>query len=296
MKTITVFTPTYNRAYCLDKCYNSLVNQTNKDFIWLIIDDGSTDNTKALVEGWINESKISIKYHYKSNGGMHTGHNSAYALVETPLNVCIDSDDYMPDNAIEIILKNWEKIKDKPNYAGIVGLDADPDGNIIGTKIPEELKETTLYDVYNKYKVTGDKKLVLRTDVVKRYPPYPTFSGERFVPLGYLYLLIDQDFVLFPINEILCNVEYMTDGSSLNILKQYRRHPRGFAFSRKERMKLSKSLKVKFKNAIHYVSSSIFIKNWKFISESPSKLLTILAIPSGILLNIYIRFKTNSGT
>lgn len=295
MKTITVFTPTYNRAYCLNKCYDSLTNQSSKDFLWLIIDDGSTDDTEELVRSWIKEKKITIKYHYKPNGGMHTGHNSAYSLIDTPLSVCIDSDDYMPNNAIEIILRNWEKIRYKSNYAGIVGLDADPNGNIIGTKIPEGLNELTLYDLYNKYKVKGDKKLVLRTDVVKQYPPYPTFEGEKFVPLGHLYLLIDQDYSLFPINEILCIVEYMEDGSSLNILKQYRRHPRGFAFSRKHRMKLSKSFKVKFKNAIHYVSSSIFIKDWKFISTSSNKLLTVLAIPMGVLLNVYIRYKTKSG-
>ncbi|SFD07651.1 glycosyltransferase family 2 protein [Algibacter pectinivorans] len=291
-KTITVFTPTYNRAYCLNKCYDSLVNQSNQDFLWLIIDDGSSDNTKDVVESWIKEAKISIQYHYQENQGMHGGHNAAYRLIETPLNVCIDSDDYMADEAIENILENWKKIKDKPNFAGLVGLDADESGTIIGTKIPEHLKETTLYQLYNTHKVLGDKKLVLRTDVVKKYPPYPIFEGERFVPLGYLYQLIDQDYKLFPVNEVFCIVEYMQDGSSMNMLKQYRRHPQGFAFSRKSRMKLAENFKDKFKNAIHYVSSSLFNKNWKFIQESPKKLTTIFAIPFGVLLNIYIRVKT----
>lgn len=295
MKTITVFTPTYNRAYCLHKCYDSLVNQTNKDFLWLIIDDGSIDETKKLVQKWINENIISIKYHYKDNGGMHSGHNAAYSLIDTPLNVCIDSDDYMPENAIEKIIKIWNEIKGEHKFAGIIGLDATPEGEIIGDKIPVNIKETTLYDVNNTLKLKGDKKLVLRTDVVKKYPPYPIFEGERFVPLGYLYLLIDQDFVLYPTNEILCHVEYMADGSSLNIIKQYRRHPNGFAFSRKSRMQLSKSFRVKFRNAIHYVSCSIFLKNHRFISESPNKPLTLLAVPLGILLNLYIRYKTKQG-
>ena len=295
MKTITVFTPTYNRAYCLHKCYDSLVNQTNKDFLWLIIDDGSIDETKELVQKWISENIISIKYHYKDNGGMHSGHNAAYSLIDTPLNVCIDSDDYMPENAIEKIIEIWNKIKGEPKFAGIIGLDATPEGEIIGDKIPAYIKETTLYEVNNTLKLKGDKKLVLRTDVVKKYPPYPIFEGERFVPLGYLYLLIDQDFVLYPTNEILCHVEYMADGSSLNIIKQYRRHPNGFAFSRKSRMQLSKSFKVKFRNAIHYVSCSIFLKNHRFISESPNKPLTLLAVPLGILLNLYIRYKTKQG-
>ncbi|WP_103068557.1 glycosyltransferase family 2 protein [Aquimarina sediminis] len=292
MKTITVFTPTYNRAYCLHKCYESLIRQSNQDFVWLIIDDGSSDNTKELVDSWIKEDKIDIQYHYQENLGMHGGHNAAYRLIETTLNVCIDSDDCMGEEAIQKILDSWERIKDKSEFAGIVGLDADEDGNIIGTKIPENVKETTLYEIYHTHKVVGDKKLVYRTEVVKKYPPYPIFEGERFVPLGYLYQLIDQDYKLLPVNEVFCVVEYMTDGSSMNMLKQYRRHPRGFAFSRKSRMQLADNFKDRFKNAIHYVSSSLFIKNGAFLKESPKKLITFLAIPLGVLLNLYIRFKT----
>lgn len=295
MKTITVFTPTYNRAYCLHQCYNSLVSQTNKDFIWLIIDDGSTDDTESLVAGWVGEGKVDIKYHYQKNQGMHGGHNTAYELIDTPLNICIDSDDYMPDNAVDLILEKWKLIKDNPHYAGIVGLDADKSGNIIGTKFPKELKETTIYEIYHKHRVKGDKKLVYRTDVVKKYPKYPLYEGERFVPLGYLYQLIDQDYKLYPVNEVYCIVEYMPDGSSLNMLKQYRRHPKGFAFSRIAGMQYAKSFKDKFKNAIHYVSCAMFTKNGKFLAESPKKLTTLLAIPFGVLLNLYIRVKTKSG-
>ena len=295
MKTLTVFTPTYNRAYCLHKCYNSLLGQSNQDFVWLIIDDGSTDDTKSLVQSWIDENKVAIQYHYQENLGMHGAHNAAYKLIETPLNVCIDSDDEMAEEAVSKILFSWKDIKDKPNFAGLVGLDADENGAIIGTKIPEHITETTLYQLYNTHKVLGDKKLVLRTDVVKKYPPYPIFKGERFVPLGYLYQLIDQDYKLLPVNEVFCVVEYMQDGSSMNMLKQYRRHPKGFAFSRKSRMELATNFKDKFKNAIHYVSSSLFIKNGSFLLESPSKIVTFFAIPFGILLNLYIRFKTKSG-
>ncbi|MEW7291818.1 glycosyltransferase family 2 protein [Aquimarina sp. 2304DJ70-9] len=294
MKTLTVFTPSYNRAYCLDNCYKSLVRQTSNDFVWLIIDDGSSDDTKNVVEGWIKENKIQIQYQYQENQGMHGAHNTAYDLIETELNVCIDSDDYMPDDAVEKIISFW-KANGSDQYAGMVGLDAYVSGEVIGTKIPETLRQTTMYDLYNIHNALGDKKIVYRTEVVKKYPKYPLFKGERFVPLGYLYQLIDQDYQLLTLNEVLCIVEYMEDGSSMNMLKQYRRHPNGFAFSRKNRMRLAKTFKDKFKNAIHYVSSSIFIKNWKFISESPKKLITILAIPFGVLLNLYIRLKTKNG-
>tara|TARA_R110002049_G_scaffold275301_1_gene453330 strand:+ start:11302 stop:12186 length:885 start_codon:yes stop_codon:yes gene_type:complete len=294
MKTLTIFTPTYNRAYCLNQVYQSLISQSNQDFIWLIIDDGSTDNTKELVNSWISENNIEIQYHYQENQGMHGGHNAAYRLIKTEINVCIDSDDFMPVDAIDKILLYYKKIKDNPEYAGLVGLDIDKNENIIGTKIPEHIKSTTLYELYNKYGVKGDKKLVYRTEIVKKYPPYPIFENERFVPLGYLYQLIDQDFKLFPVNEAFCIVEYMTDGSSMNMLKQYRKHPKGFAFSRKNRMKLAKNYRDEFRNAIHYVSCSMFIKNRRFIHESPKKLSTILAIPFGIILNFFIRYKTKN--
>ena len=119
MKTITIFTPTYNRANTLGRTYKSLCYQTCKDFEWLIVDDGSTDNTSKLVEQWIVEADFVIRYIYKENGGLYTGYNTAYANIETELNVCIDSDDYMPNNAVEIIINHWRKYgSDK--YAGII--------------------------------------------------------------------------------------------------------------------------------------------------------------------------------
>ncbi|WP_194767571.1 glycosyltransferase family 2 protein [Tamlana sp. I1] len=292
MKTLTIFTPTFNRAYCLHQCYNSLISQNNKNFIWLIIDDGSTDNTKQLVNSWVDEKKIDIIYHYQENQGMHGAHNTAYKLIDTPLNMCIDSDDWAAENAVMNILELWKQIEFDDSIAGIVGLDADKNDNIIGSKIPENITQSTLYDLYNKHHVKGDKKLVYKTAIVKQFPPYPIYKEERFVPLGYLYQLIDQQYKLLTTNAVFCIVEYMEDGSSLNILKQYRRHPKGFAFSRKSRMQLGKSFKDRFKNAIHYVSSSIFNKNTAFISESPRKMLTVLAIPFGVMLHIYILYKT----
>ena len=291
MKTITVFTPTYNRAYCLDQVYESLVRQTNQDFIWLIIDDGSTDKTKDLVNSWIKNDKIQIEYYYKENQGMHGAHNSAYSLINTELNVCIDSDDFMPDNAIELILSFWKE-KGSNNYAGFIGLDANKNGGVLGTKLPDNIEETTVTDLYQKHKISGDKKLVYRTEVVKKYPQYPIFKEERFVPLGCLYQIIDQDYKILILNEILCIVEYMPDGSSLNMLKQYRRHPKGFAYSRLTEIQFAKTFKERAKKTIHYISSSLLSENKRFINDSPKKILTILLIPLGFLLYIYILIKT----
>ncbi|PMC37345.1 glycosyltransferase [Bacillus sp. UMB0899] len=289
-KRLTVFTPTFNRAHTLIRTYESLCSQTCKDFIWLIIDDGSTDNTKELVEKWIHINVIEIKYVYKNNGGMHTAHNLAYNLIETELNVCVDSDDIMPCEAIEKILNIWDN-RDSNDYAGIIGLDANFTEEIIGTKAPIDLKASTLVDLYNKYKVTGDKKLVYRTDVMKEIKAYPEFKGEKLVPLGYKYLLIDLKYKMIVSNEIFCHVEYQVDGSSSTIIKQYFQSPRGFAEARKARMQYSPYFFDRFKSAIHYVSSSIIIKNRDFFKQSPRKMLTFFAFPFGYLLNIYLKIK-----
>lgn len=292
-KTLTIFTPAYNRAHTLHRCYESLKKQSCKDFVWLIIDDGSTDNTADLVKKWQREDNdFEIKYIYKANGGMHTAHNTAYENIDTELNVCIDSDDCIADEAVKKIIDFWEEYgSDK--YAGIVGLDADFNNRIIGEKFDDSLKSTTLSGYYRKGG-KGDKKLVYRTDVINKYPPYPVFEGEKYVSLGYKYLLCDQDYELLVLNEILCNVEYQKDGSSMNMYKQYLRNPKGFAFMRKVDMLYNKTFKENVKTCIHYVSSSIISHNSKFIKESPKKVLTILAIPLGVLLTVYIKIKSNS--
>ena len=266
MATLTVFTPAYNRAHTIWRTYESLCRQTCKDFEWLVVDDGSSDNTRELVEGWIAEGKIPIRYIYQKNQGMHGAHNTAYANINTPLNTCIDSDDFMPDDAVEKILTCWRE-KGNDNFAGLVGLDVTEDGQVIGTKFPQDMPTTTLQGFYNAGG-KGDKKLVYRTDVIKRYPEYPLFEGERYVGLAYKYMLIDQDYELITLNEPLVIVEYQQDGSSFNMFKQYWNNPKGFAFFRKAEMTTTRNLKRKLMICTHYVSSSILGKNHSFVRES----------------------------
>lgn len=288
-KTLTIFTPAYNRAHTIDRTYQSLIRQTCKDFLWLIVDDGSTDGTKKLVEGWIRENKIPISYIYQENQGMHGAHNTAYKNITTELNTCIDSDDWMPHDAVEKIINAWKEHRHE-NYAGIIGLDQTADGKLIGTNFPANLKETTLQGFYEAGG-QGDKKLVYRTDIIKQYPEYPLFKGERYVGLAYKYMLIDQDWKLITLNEPLVTVEYQLEGSSFSMYRQYWNNPKGFAFFRKTEMICTKSLKRQFIVCAHYVSSSIISKNWGFIKESPKKMMTIIATPLGLGLYLFIRRK-----
>lgn len=292
MATLTVFTPAYNRAHTLGRTYDSLLRQENKDFIWLIVDDGSADETAQLVRSWQNnDNGFEIRYVFKENGGMHTAHNTAYAHIDTELNVCIDSDDMLASGAVDKILKKWETVKNQ-GYAGIVGLDADFDGNIIGCGFPENMTETTLKGYYDAGG-RGDKKLVYRTDVINRYPPYPVFEGEKYVALAYKYRLIDREYKLAVLNEVLCEVEYQTDGSSMNMWGQYRRNPQGFAFWRTIQAQDPASKAELVKNTIHYCSSEILAKQkGDRVAPYPHRVLRWLCMPFGALLACYIQYKT----
>lgn len=287
--TLTIFTPAYNRAHLLPRLYESLCRQSCRDFCWLIIDDGSTDNTRELVQGWIAEQRLPIRYEYKPNGGMHTAHNLAYRLIDTELNTCIDSDDYMPDDAVEKILHFWRE-KGSDGVSGIVGLDATVDGRIIGTPFAESGERLTLTDFYHNGG-KGDKKLVYRTSVMQALPEYPEFAGEKYVGLGYKYMLADLQMPLLTLNEPLVVVEYQPDGSSNTMWKQYGRNPQGFAFLRRETIKFHPYFKERFKAAIHHISSCIFLHK-NPLADSPRPLLSLAALPLGLALHLIILKKT----
>lgn len=259
MKTLTVFTPTYNRAHTLDRLYRSLCAQTCQDFDWLVIDDGSTDETRALVQGFIDEGRIPIRYVFKENGGLYTGYNTAYDNIETELNVCLDSDDAMPVNAVEIILRTWEE-KGDDRFAGLIGLDCYMDsGNPIGGAFPDNLKECFLLDLYTKRIHRGDTKQVMRTDLMKRVAPMVGFRGEKnFNPI-YMLLQVCDDYPLLVVNEPLCLVEYQQDDSmSRHIWQQYLDSPRSFAKLRKLEMKLKhNTFGNRLRCAAHYIAERV---------------------------------------
>ena len=293
MPTLTVFTPAYNRAHTLPRTYESLRNQSCKNFVWLIVDDGSADNTGELVRSWqAQDNGFEIRYIYKTNGGMHTAHNTAYENIDTELNTCIDSDDCMAPGAVEKILRKWESVRDRC-YAGIIALDSDMDGNVIGTGFPEGLTATTLMGYYAAGG-SGDKKLIYRTDIINRYPPYPVFEEERYVALAYKYRLIDQEYKLAVLDEVVCNVDYQPDGHSTAMFREYIRSPRGFAFWRKVCMQYPESPKRLAVDAVHYVAESLIAGNKHFLRESPRKLLTLAVTPVGWALSLRIKQKVNN--
>lgn len=288
-KALTVFTPAYNRADTIVRTYESLLRQTNKNFEWIIVDDGSTDNTEEVVKPWLDAQLIPIRYIKKKNGGLFTGYNTAIEHCNTELNVCIDSDDYMPDDAVEIILEEWSKVGD-PNIAGLIGLDYKINGNPIGGMFSKEgdYYYREKFNVVNHY---CDTKVVCRTDLMKAIWPMPSFGEKDFNPTWY-YCIIGEEYKFRLINKCLCIVDYQPDGMMAGIFRQYRNSPKSIAEMRRVTMRSKyTNYKEKTMAAIHYISSSIFARDRKFLQKSPKPILTFFVIPLGLILHGYIHWK-----
>jgi glycosyltransferase involved in cell wall biosynthesis len=298
MERITVFTPTFNRSGLLDRCYKSLKRQTCKQFIWLIIDDGSIDDTKEIVNNWINneENDFEIKYLYKTNGGLYSAYIAAINNIDTELCVCVDSDDYLTDTAIEDILQFWDK-NGSSDYAGIIGLDALANGNIIGCEFPDDLKTINLVDTMIGVGPIKDVdwKNVVRTDLYRKAIPSKkvtdSFANEKDFNPHYLHIKICNDYDFLALNKVLCIVDYQPDGMTATVFKQYLRSPNSFRIMRLLSLSYRDApLLYRCKTAIHYVSSCVLSKK-PCVSDSPQKFLTLMMFPLGIIWTLFLKMK-----
>lgn len=214
MCEVTVFTPTFNRCNTLRRLYESLKKQTNKNFEWIIVDDGSIDNTKKMIEIWSTESKdISIRYYYQVNSGKHVAINLGVKKAKGRLFFIVDSDDFLSYDAIEKIIDWSRELSDNGNYGGIVGNKANLHGNIIGTTFKDKKMDLTFLE-RTKYGISGDKAEVFFLDVIRNYP-FPIFEGEKFCTEALVWNRMAQDNIKFRFfNEVIYYVEYLADGLS----------------------------------------------------------------------------------
>lgn len=285
MKSIklTIFTPTYNRADTLWKLYDSLKCQTSKEFVWLIIDDGSSDNTSSLVNSWLKDNSLKIIYKYQENQGKSSAFNHGLDLTETELFTCVDSDDYLSPDAVSNILATWAECKN--DCVGILSRRA-------VTQVPDELIgrdiRTTLLDAYRRYHIEGDTMLIHRSDIIKKYR-FPKYDNEKFVPEDYLYDKIDKDGKLFFLNKTLYLGNYLDNGYTSNMAKLIKNNPKGYLAYIEQRLSIDHELKYLVGDIIRYIAIKKVLGD-KCSNKIETSFLYYLIYPLGLLF-YNIRYK-----
>lgn len=218
---LTVFTPTYNRRELLARAYESLKNQTCRDFEWLIVDDGSTDNTDDYVKMWIDEGLVPIRYHYRQNGGKMRAHNTGVALATTELFMCLDSDDYLTDTAVADLLAAYDsaagKVEDGKPVGGVVAHKGIAGDKLLGDHDFPKVETSTLYGLYLKG-FSGETTLMYETRLLRMFP-FPEIEGEKYVPEDYIYDKIDEVCVLAVLPRIVTVCEIVKDGYTESVRK-----------------------------------------------------------------------------
>ena len=228
---ITVFTPTYNRAHTLPALYCSLLKQTYTDFEWLIIDDGSTDNTQELIGSFIKEDRISIRYKQVPNGGKHRAINKGTELANGKYFFIVDSDDLLTSDALAKIKCWFDEIEpDKDKFAGVAGQKGTDTLHALGTTFDKDHVDIPYYD-RTRFGIRGDKAEAFYTDILRRYK-FPEFPGENFITEAVVWCKIAQDgYSLRYFNDIIYICEYLADGLTKNATARRIKNIRGTLYA-----------------------------------------------------------------
>lgn len=254
---ITVFTPTYNRAYIIGNLYNSLKRQTYRDFEWLIVDDGSTDNTEEIIAKWQKEGNdFPIRYYKKANGGKCRAINYGVDLAEGLLFFNVDSDDYLTDDALEKVAEWEEKLPKDGKYCGVVGNLGTSETETPNTPWPESYRDANLLERYEEYSdkpIDGERAWVFYTDIQKKYK-YPEFEGENFITPAVTWNRMAHDGYLVRIyDDIIWVYEYQPDGLTASGGKRFIERPKGHGLWLREKAEfMNYSFGKKFKMYYSY--------------------------------------------
>lgn len=287
MPTLTIFTPTFNRKHTLIRLYNSLVNQTCHDFEWLIVDDGSTDDTKSLIESF-NTKKFEIRYIYQKNSGKHIATNLGLKKANGNLFTCLDSDDWFYYDAVETIISKFKKDN---NIKGLILLDSYEDGSVIGDFLPK-VENLNWVDLRYKYKISGDKCYVFKTSLI-RYMTFPQYGDSRHMPPSYQLLEFSELYDCHLSNVKTKYVEYLDDGISSSVKTNYFKSAENYCEYRKKAYNQLPNLKEKLIDVllfdISWIDTSLNPR-YKFKDKIPL-LISIFALPPATLLYIYYKYK-----
>ena len=287
MKALTIYTPAYNRCEHLKAAYRSLLAQTSKDFIWFVVDDGSTDGTEALINELIAENKLEIKYIKKENGGKHTATNTALESCETELiMIALDSDDCLKENAVSQILDDYRKTDGK--YSGYIYMKEDSRGKLFVEKFSDELEIMSWREAVVGGHFDGEALLVLKSAYAKRFS-YPVIDGERFFTEAYVYLQMTESF--FWSRESIYVAEYLEDGYTKNIMRSFVGSPVSYAMYNSLRVELYASPVKRLKYAAYYCGFSMLAKNGGFIKKCSKPIWAALSLPFGFAFYLLLKSK-----
>ena len=289
---LTILTPAYNRADIIHKAYKSLLKQKNKDFEWLVIDDGSSDNTEEVIKKFIKEDKINIRYYKKKNGGKHTAVNFGVKKAKGESIIILDSDDYLTPDATQKIKKYWDKYYSDDNICAISFLRSYPDKKVIGkTYEGNEIISDNISFKYNKG-LLGDMAEVYKTSILKKYP-FPVFGNERFLSEAIVWNKLAFEYKTVYINEAIYICEYLEDGLSNSCLQSRIKCPIGALENAKIFLDKRFKFSIRVKNSIIYTGFSLVAKKKlnELINYSNHKSLIILLLPLGILFYFFLILK-----
>ena len=281
--SLTIVTPSYNRAKNLPALYHSLLFQTSKDFDWLIIDDGSQDNTKEIVDGFSKEKRIPIRYIYKENGGKHSALNAAFREVKSELLFIVDSDDVLTSDAVETILKDWSSVRDK-NLCGISYLRGYNETEVIGEVHPQDHAIDNFINLrYNKG-ISGDKAEVWRAECLRDFQ-FPEYSGERFISESVAWIYLAKKWDMLMVNKIIYITEYLEGGLSMTGRKLRFQCPNLMAYGSLMTMSKEFSPKIRVKETLLYIVYSKFgKKSFVQMMNCPYKRLVAFCYLPGVAL------------
>lgn len=251
---ITILTPAYNRASLLPRLFDSLLRQTFKDFEWIVVDDGSTDDTREVVANLKEKcgGAFPMGYVYKANGGKHMAINIGAERARGELLFIADSDDLLINDALETVANSWHDISDDKSFAGIAGLDITMDTReVIGSGLPQEHIDCNAIDIRYRHHVTGDMKEVFRTEVLREFP-FPEFAGERFCPEQLVWFRMARRYRLRYINKPIYIADYQPDGITAGITRARMRNPSASMLTYAELTECPVPFLVKVKAAINF--------------------------------------------
>lgn len=299
---ITVFTPSYNRAYTLRRLFGSLQAQGCTDFEWLIVDDGSTDGTRELCAGFVADASFPVRYIRQENAGKHVAINRGAAEARGEWFFIVDSDDFLPPDSIETNMQYLAQIGEDPGFAGVSGLCARGDGSWLlgqGLRLEDmdyrlrgllskEYVDATSQDYRSKLKMPGDRAEIVRTELVRKYP-FPSFEDEKFVSEYYLWQSISEEGLkLRWFNKPTYCGDYLDDGLTTNMREIMRKSPLGRSFVDNFTLGTHAPLGMKLNSAVNYTRYGRFGGKsiMRLIQEAKNKPLAFLGLPVALVFPI----------